>query len=110
MEIDLSSLSLKELRVLQANVERLIHNYEARRRKEALSELQEKARDLGFSLSELALLADSRKASADSIGLPKYINPENSHQTWTGRGRRPAWFTHALASGLHKDDLLIKSS
>ena len=37
----------------------------------------------------------------------KYRNPDNSAETWTGRGRQPKWVAAALASGKSLDDLKI---
>lgn len=34
---------------------------------------------------------------------PKYCNPANPSQTWTGRGRKPAW----VKNYANLDDLLI---
>ena len=31
--------------------------------------------------------------------LPKYRNPENADETWSGRGRQPKWVQAALAGG-----------
>jgi DNA-binding protein H-NS len=38
---------------------------------------------------------------------PKYRNPADSSQTWTGRGKRPRWYSAALAAGKKEKDLLI---
>ena len=38
---------------------------------------------------------------------PKYRNPANKSETWTGRGKRPRWFNAALAAGKKEKDLLI---
>lgn len=39
---------------------------------------------------------------------PKYRNPADHAQTWSGRGKRPRWFNAALKSGKKEQDLLIK--
>jgi DNA-binding protein H-NS len=39
---------------------------------------------------------------------PKYRNPANATQTWSGRGKQPRWFADALAGGARADDLLIR--
>jgi DNA-binding protein H-NS len=39
---------------------------------------------------------------------PKYRNPENPRQQWSGRGRQPLWVTRLLAAGKTLDDLLIE--
>lgn len=51
----------------------------------------------------------ARKAAAKKEpGQPKY--QDDSGKTWTGRGKRPAWFVQALADGKSPEDLLIPSS
>jgi DNA-binding protein H-NS len=42
-----------------------------------------------------------------SKGMPKYANPANPDQTWTGRGRQPGWVKEALGKGKSLDDLAI---
>ena len=39
---------------------------------------------------------------------PKYRSPDGS-STWVGRGKRPAWFTAALAGGQSAESMLIQS-
>jgi DNA-binding protein H-NS len=104
LDIDLNALSLKELRDLHSNVGKAIANFEDRRKKAALAELEEKAKTLGFSLSELTGAASVRKRSP---AAPKYANPEDSSETWSGRGRKPRWFVAALAAGKSPEDLSI---
>ena len=38
---------------------------------------------------------------------PKFQNPAEPSQTWSGRGRQPLWVTRALQAGKTPDDLLI---
>ena len=90
---DLESLSLAELKDLKKNVDKAISTFEDRVRKEALTTLEEKAREMGFSLSELTKGVKKPKSPA------KYRNPENPEQTWSGRGRKPAWFASAIEAG-----------
>lgn len=104
MNIDLNRLSLKELKDLQSQVAKAISGYEDRRKKEALAELEERARELGFSLSELAGMPASRKRAS---AVPKYANPQNRAETWSGRGRKPRWFEDALRSGKTPEDMAL---
>ncbi|HVV97139.1 MAG TPA: H-NS histone family protein [Rhodanobacteraceae bacterium] len=48
-----------------------------------------------------------RRGGARRKVKPKYRNPADPSQTWTGRGKRPRWFSAALASGRKEKDLLI---
>ena len=104
MNLDVNSLSLKELKDLQSQVAKAISGYEDRRKREALAELEEKAKAMGFSLSELTGLTTGRKRSPSTA---KYANPANAADTWSGRGRKPRWFSEALAKGKKPEDLAI---
>ncbi len=105
MELDLNTLDLRELKSLHTRVAKAISTYEDRRKKDALSKLEETARELGFnSLAELTGVSAPRKRAAIEA---KYANPANSADTWSGRGRKPRWFTEALASGKKESDLLV---
>ena len=109
MEIDVDSMSLDDLRTLRTQIDRAINSYETRRRKEALAALERTARDMGFNLSDLtgAQQARSRRtAAAGGENPPKYAHPDDSNQTWSGRGRRPRWVTEQLDSGKSLENLL----
>lgn len=104
MSLDLNSMSLKELKDLQGQVTRAIASFEDRKKKAALAELEDKARELGFSLAELTGATVVRKRAPATA---KYANPANPADTWSGRGRKPRWFVEALASGKSAADLAV---
>lgn len=111
MDFNLDSLSLKELKDLQVSVARTIATFEDRKRREALAALEAVARDNGFSLGELVgggfPSVSKGKKSVSAPIAPKYCNPHNKADTWSGRGRKPLWFQAALDSGKTADDMLI---
>jgi DNA-binding protein H-NS len=39
--------------------------------------------------------------------LPKYRNPQEPAETWSGRGRQPRWVTVQLKAGKKLDDFAI---
>jgi DNA-binding protein H-NS len=39
-------------------------------------------------------------------GGPSYRNPENACETWSGRGRPPAWFDRAIHAGRSPESML----
>lgn len=104
MNLDLNTLSLKELKDLQSQVSRAISGYEDRKKREALAELEEKAKAMGFSLAELTGVTAGRKRSPS---VARYANPANKADTWSGRGRKPRWFSEALAKGKRPEDMAI---
>ena len=42
--------------------------------------------------------------------FPKYRNPDQPSETWTGRGRQPRWLVAQLRSGKQIDDFKIKKA
>lgn len=104
MAFDLNSMSLKELKDLQGQVTRAIASFEDRKKKEALAELEEKAREMGFSLAELTGTPAPRKRAPAAA---KYANPADQSETWSGRGRKPRWFADALNAGKKPEDMAI---
>ena len=41
--------------------------------------------------------------------LPKYFNPDQPSETWTGRGKRPRWLVAQLKSGKRVEDFTIQA-
>ena len=53
----------------------------------------------------------ARKGKARATGgkvAPKYRNPANAQETWSGRGRQPRWLAAQTAAGRKLDEFLIK--
>jgi len=71
--MDLNTLSLKELKKLRKDVDKTIADFKDRKKREALAELEKKAAEMGFSLSELASVGKAKKVSP-----PKYRNPNGA--------------------------------
>lgn len=101
---DLNEMPLAELKKLHKDVTKAIDSYEDRQKAEARATLEAKAREMGFSLSDLL---DPSKSSGRKANPPKYRHPENADATWSGRGRQPHWIKDILAEGKSLDDFLI---
>ena len=74
------------------------------------------AREYGVSLEDLmkapppatkSKTVTTSKPKRRGKVAPKYRNPAKASQTWTGRGRQPAWVAEALAGGASLSDLAI---
>ncbi|WP_071796108.1 H-NS family nucleoid-associated regulatory protein [Natronohydrobacter thiooxidans] len=102
--LDLNEMSLDELKKLQKDVTKAIESYEERALKAARVEMEAIARQHGFTFDQVL-------AKAPAVGrkpvAPKYANPADKSQTWTGRGRKPRWVVDALANGKALEDLAI---
>ena len=92
---DLSKMSIDELKALKKDVESAIDGFAERKRAEAFKAIQEVAKKHGMSVDEIVGKSVKRKAKS----VAKYANPENASQTWSGRGRQPAWFKAAMVAG-----------
>lgn len=105
---DLNTLSLRELRDLQARVAKAIATYEDRRKRETLAEVEELVRERGFTLAEITGIGSGRKRrAAKPAATGGYANPNNPAEVWAGRGRRPRWFTDAIAAGRDPESMRI---
>lgn len=74
-----------------------------------LQELREEVYALltkrGYSFGEVFGKGTGRKTGPVK---PKYRNPKNPADTWTGRGRRPRWLEAELKKGKSVKSFLIK--
>ena len=109
MNKDLSSMTRAELEKLKVDVEKALVSAAERDRKAALDAAEKAAAEHGFSLAEITGGATGRKAKAGpkSSAPAKYQNPADTSQTWTGKGRQPAWFKDALANGTSPEAMEI---
>jgi DNA-binding protein H-NS len=101
--MDLQSLSLDELKALRKDVAKAIDSFEDRQRKAALAEVEAVAARHGYSLDAL-----TGKKRSKAVHPPRYQHPEDSAQTWSGRGRQPQWIKDALASGRSLEEFAIE--
>ena len=97
MEFKLDEMSRSDLQHLQAEVEKALKKAEKRDRREALRAAEKAAAEFGYPLDEL-LGAAPAGATGGKLP-PKYRNPGNPDQTWSGRGRRPRWLVEAQQQG-----------
>lgn len=80
-------------------------------RKEKVVKLREKVNALlkaeGYSFEDIFGAPRSKTKRSTGTVAPKYRNPANPAQTWSGRGKRPHWFNDALKAGKKEKDLAI---
>lgn len=113
-KIDLSGASIPELRELagkiQAEIARRVDEEKATLR----AEFENRAKASGFTLSEILPGTAEKKGKGGGKGRgsgiipPKYRNPSNPAETWTGRGRSPAWVKAHTEKGGSLENLLIE--
>lgn len=101
---DLEKFSLDELKTLQKDVEKAIKGFADRRRAEALKAVEAVAKEHGMSLDEIVGGKGKKRVAKPAI---KYVNPDNPLQTWSGRGRQPAWYKDAVKGGKSPESMEI---
>lgn len=118
-------MSLDKLRKEKAKIEKAISLQEAKDKKEATAKLVAMARDSGIDLADL-VASTGRKTKAKPTSskvpavrrkkkatakrgkvAPKYRNPIDAEQTWTGRGKQPVWVREYLESSGTLEDITI---
>ena len=110
MAIQLDQLSLPELQALSSGLQKEFKAREASIYKDARAEVREIERKYGLTIEDI--LSGKKKSSATSSETKspvaaKYRNPENTEQTWTGRGKKPKWVESALAQGKSIEEFLV---
>ena len=124
MSMNIDTLSPQELAALikRANTRRkiLAKRKPANQVKAAVAKF---LKSTGWTFDELYGRAGAPKAATPaaekqprkttkgrSLGkvAPKYRNPANAKETWTGRGKQPRWLAAETAKGRKLDEFLIK--
>lgn len=101
----LAEMTYSELEEHRKELETAMKAIEKAQRADAKKAINQVAKDYGYTVEEL--FNTSRRKGLRSAPSPKYRNPENPEQTWTGRGRRPQWFVDAIDKGLDLRNLEI---
>ncbi len=106
MDIDLKQYSRSELLELTKQIDETLENKLKQNMKNALAEMVEVAKkhDVPFAdVIEFYERKNSKKLVKEGL---TYRNPNDPSQTWTGKGRRPAWILELLREGMTFDDML----
>jgi len=93
----LNPLSVAELQSLIAEAEAALTTQLRNQRRSTIAKMRELAASVGIDFEIIE--KPSPKAHRSSPAAPKYRNPANPEQTWSGRGKRPKWIREAIDSG-----------
>ena len=110
MAIDLKALSPKELQSLITNAEAHMQEAKTTQVQEIRKKIDTLLNNAGLALADVYPTRGGKvsKAGKRALVAPKYRNPEDASQTWSGRGKRPLWMVAALKRrGVTLDSLLI---
>jgi DNA-binding protein H-NS len=98
-DIDLDNMDYEQLLKLR---DRLIDHVE-KKKAAALMEMRDKMATLGFTPEDLKAKKNGKRGPV----LPKYRNPANLEETWSGRGKPPKWMQQHIDAGNDKEELKI---
>ncbi|MBB3227319.1 DNA-binding protein H-NS [Luteibacter sp. Sphag1AF] len=106
MAVDIKNLNHNQLNDLITKAQ----SRQSELRKEKVFKLKEKIHALlkaeGFTFEDVFGTRAKSKRAGITVA-PKYRNPADAEQTWSGRGKRPRWFNDALKAGKKEKDLLV---
>jgi DNA-binding protein H-NS len=105
-KLNLEKMSIVELRELAAAVEQELGRRKKDEVKGTVAQIKSLAATLGMSVEDILRYGKKAKTSK---GEAKYRNPENPAQTWTGKGRQPAWVKTQMNRGKTLEELLLAS-
>lgn len=102
--MDLSNYTIEQLHQLKRDIDKEVSGRRKENAKRAQQEIKKIAESYGFNLSDLMggkPTAKREKAKA------QFQNPSDPSQTWSGRGRKPAWVKAWESAGRSVEDLRI---
>jgi len=124
MSIDLEGLSAKQL---EAVIARAKKRQDALSKRKPIATVRRKliamAKADGYTIAELfgddantapapaAKRATRKSTKGRTLGkvAPKYRNPDNPKETWSGRGMQPRWLAEQVRRGKSAADFLISA-
>lgn len=125
MTIDVNALSAQDLDSLITQAKR---RQSALKKRKSPQEVRAKVEAMvaaaGYSLAELYTMPSAGRRAAKKAApagttasrkgkklgkvAPKYRNPTNAKETWSGRGLKPRWMAELVKKGKKVEDFLIK--
>ena len=110
----LTRLSLSQLETLQKKVNREIEKRRSKAQEEGLKKIKLIAAEYGLTANELKGISSSTRSLTTKKVVkkrgpvaPKYRDPSNAENTWTGRGRTPRWVEAFLNDGGRLEQITI---
>lgn len=115
MPNDFSNYTESELQSMIASAQTVLDTKRASRTDEVKAQITELADSVGLTIkfidpfgSKVSDVSDGRTSTLKGVKVPpKYRNPANPAETWTGRGVKPTWLSKLLAEGYELDEFRI---
>jgi DNA-binding protein H-NS len=101
-----SSMSVDELWQLHEEISQILSARLTSEKRELEKRLAQLRRDFDTPQGETAKSSTSERRKYPRV-FPKYRNPNEPSETWSGRGKQPRWLTAALKTGHKIEDFAI---
>lgn len=108
-KIEFSEYTYSDLKKLQDEIASAIKDRQREHVQQAREKILAIANEFGISIESIlnGRVKNAEKERTQKVAA-QYQNPENSAQTWSGRGRQPRWIAAGLADGRTLDSFRIK--
>ena len=100
-----NNLSETELQAVIDKAEKALKDKQLKKRKEVVLQIKELAASIGVTVDIKE--GDNKVVRKGNKVAPKYRNPNDNSQTWTGRGVAPKWMQALVNAGHDKSEYLI---
>jgi DNA-binding protein H-NS len=108
-KLNLDSMSVDEMWQLHEEISRVLSLRLTSEKRELEKRLEQLRRDNRPSSPGLKQLARAPRRKYPRV-YPKYQNPREPHETWSGRGKTPRWLVAAFKTGHKLEDFAITTS
>lgn len=109
MKINLKNMTRKELEKLGKDVSKALDKLHKQDLKKVRQEMEKLAAAHGVKVEDVlgSGAKPAAKTAAKAKSAPKFANPADKSQTWTGKGRQPDWYKSAIAAGKSPDSMAV---
>ncbi|WP_315741980.1 MULTISPECIES: H-NS histone family protein [unclassified Bradyrhizobium] len=106
-----NSMTVDEMWQLYEEVGRVLSVRLASEKRELENRLARLNREKGMGGPDLSAAQPATRGRRKYPRVyPKYQNPSQPSETWSGRGKQPRWLVAALKTGRHIEDFVIKKA
>ncbi|MBF0131995.1 MAG: H-NS histone family protein [Magnetococcales bacterium] len=109
---DFENLPLEELVTLSADIDAIIKKKRREKSKQIRSQMNDLAKVAGYESIEEFIENQTGRMTRSDKGLklpPKYRDPQNHDQTWSGKGPTPKWLRAYENNGRSREEFLINN-
>ena len=109
-KLDFDAMSVDEMWKLHEQIGQLLSIRLTSEKRELEKRLAHLRREHEINPAPTEALAVPRERRKYPRVYPKYQNPDEPSETWSGRGKQPRWLTAALEAGHKLEEFMISKA